>query len=238
MVADQAYATAPVGSLSTMVHRDRRVPAPGRGAVCATVPAATEPHGSPAAQGAPRTLVRRGFRKNLDCATRTDPPYPCAARPPARPAHDHCRVPARLAGGGDLPGRTHPSERRDPAPVVGPCHRPFYWVCLAGSLWSPTPCYGAGLGPAPGRRVLQNHSTFAEALALVRLSLWTGTSPFSRSRPPPDSQSPAAVPDPALGVPLLHQLSTTRIHPYDTPLQVVQSPGSHGPSFKAPCVNV
>ena len=67
-----------------------------------------------------------------------------------------------------------------------------------GHRGRPRPAAGPAPGAAPG------------GLALVRLTLWTGRPPFSRSQPPsPICKTPAPGPGPAPGVPLLHRLSTT-----------------------------
>ena len=49
---------------------------------------------------------------------------------------------------------------------------------------------GRSLMPRRAAWYPKTRPTFADALALVRLTLWTGRPPFSRSRPPPDRQKP------------------------------------------------
>ena len=49
---------------------------------------------------------------------------------------------------------------------------------------------GRPLTPRRAAWYAKTRPTFADALALVRITLWTGEPPWARSRPPPDRQKP------------------------------------------------
>ena len=82
--------------------------------------------------------------------------------------------------------------RGDPTVVVGSRHRPHH-VRPAGTLgWVTVVVYALLRGrPLTQRRAVwypKTRATFADALALVCVTLWTGEPPLSRSQPPPDRQ--------------------------------------------------
>ena len=62
----------------------------------------------------------------------------------------------------------------------------FSWVTVVAH-WL---LQGRFLVPRRAAWYPKTRPTFADALALMRLTLWTGKPPFSRSRPPPDRQKP------------------------------------------------
>lgn len=62
----------------------------------------------------------------------------------------------------------------------------FSWVTVVAHAL----LRGRPLVPRRAAWYPKTRPTFADALALVRLTLWTGRSPFSRSRPPPGRQKP------------------------------------------------
>ena len=68
----------------------------------------------------------------------------------------------------------------------------FSWVTVVAHVL----LRGRPLVPRRAAWYPKTRPTFADALALVRLTLWTGSPPFSRSRPPPDRQKPPPL-DPA-----------------------------------------
>ena len=101
-------------------------------------------------------------RRSLGAGLRPDRPARATGlpqHPPRRQARGHLWLHRlALAGGDDVPGGPPPSRRRDPAPVVGPCHpahRPgAARVVLADHAVRQPADGGAGRHPAPARRRL------------------------------------------------------------------------------------
>ena len=62
----------------------------------------------------------------------------------------------------------------------------FSWVTVTAH----TLLRGRPLTPRRAAWYAKTRPTFADALALVRITLWTGEPPLARSRPPPDRQKP------------------------------------------------
>ena len=60
----------------------------------------------------------------------------------------------------------------------------FSWVTVVAHRW----LQGRPLVPRRATWYPKARPTFANALALVRILLWTGEPPLARSRPPPDRQ--------------------------------------------------
>ena len=193
-------------------------------------------------------LTVRGYdgrRKVLACATgtalwyprrpaRCAPPLGAAAgpgrgpgahgpalhRPATHPARDRGLVSAPLAGGGRVPGRARPPGRGDPAPGVGPRHRPHHppccWASRLGHRDRPRPAAGPAPAPAPGRLVRQDPPH------LRRCPGPRAHHPLDRRTPfvpvptaPRPAKIPAARPGMALGVPGLHRLKATAAGNYN-----------------------
>ena len=82
------------------------------------------------------------------------PPGPALYRPVSGPGPDTGVVCPALATRSHLPGSPDPPGRRDPAPVVGPGHRPHHagsaGPLLPGPPWPPTPCKNIIPSPSAG----------------------------------------------------------------------------------------
>ena len=133
-----------------------------------------------------------GAAAGLGRGPRTD--GPALHRPAAHPAHDGGLVPAPLAGGSHLPGRAHAPGRGDPTAVGGPRPCPHH-ARPAGPLgWVTVVAHallrGRHLVPRRAAWYPKTRPTFADALALVRLTLGTGRPPFHGPDHPPTGKNP------------------------------------------------
>ena len=130
------------------------------------------------------TTADRGRAGTADRARLRPLPLGAESDPLVRSGSQPATAPAAAPTG---PGRSPPIARTTPV-LLGL----FSWVTVvAHALLRSRP-----LVPRWAAWYPKTRPTFADALALVRLTLWTGRPPFARSRPPPDRQKPSPL-DPA-----------------------------------------